>query len=116
MRAVSTGTRPNGKMPTPPRRRALIMNKRFIRSIAAATVALCTSLTFVAAQTFNLNDTMPFDAAVRTATLSNGLKYFVRQNSRPAKRVSLRLAVKAGSLFEADDRQGAPPPDGHMGV
>ena len=45
-------------------------------------------------------------AAVRTAKLPNGLTYFVRQNSRPAKRVSLRLAVKAGSLFEADDQQG----------
>src|SRR3954447_16539801 len=93
-------------MPTPRRRRALIMNKRLVRSVAAATVALCIALTFVAAQTLNLNDTLPFDAAVRTATLPNGLKYFVRQNSRPAKRVSLRLAVKAGSLFEADDQRG----------
>jgi zinc protease len=49
---------------------------------------------------------MPFDAAVRTATLPNGLKYFVRQNARPAKRVSLRLAVKAGSLYESDDQLG----------
>ena len=39
-------------------------------------------------------------------TLPNGLKTFVRQNARPAKRVSLRLAVKAGSLDEADDQQG----------
>ena len=54
----------------------------------------------------NLSDTLPFDAAVRTATLPNGLTYFIRQNARPAKRVSLRLAVKAGSLFEADDQQG----------
>jgi len=37
---------------------------------------------------------------------ANGLKYFVRQNDRPAKRVSLRLGVKAGSLNEADDQQG----------
>src|SRR5437899_1727015 len=49
---------------------------------------------------------IPFDKAVRTATLPNGLKYFVRQNGRPAKRVSLRLAVKAGSLNEADDQLG----------
>src|SRR5262249_23730607 len=56
--------------------------------------------------TFNLQDVIPFDAVVRTATLPNGLKYFVRQNGRPAKRVSLRLAVKAGSLNEADDQQG----------
>jgi zinc protease len=58
------------------------------------------------AQTVDLQQTIPFDAAVRTATLPNGLKYFVRQNSRPARRLSLRLAVKAGSLFEADDQQG----------
>src|SRR5262245_55924754 len=52
------------------------------------------------------NDVIPFDAATHTATLPNGLKYFVRQNGRPEKRVSLRLAVKSGSLEEADDQQG----------
>src|SRR4051812_34843990 len=69
----------------------------------------CATLLAVAglvAQTVDLQQTIPFDTAVRTATLPNGLKYFVRQNSRPAKRLSLRLAVKAGSLFEADDQQG----------
>jgi zinc protease len=34
------------------------------------------------------------------------LKYYVRKNSRPANRVLLRLAVKTGSLDEADDQQG----------
>lgn len=51
-------------------------------------------------------DTIPFDAAVRTGTLPNGLKYYVRKNTRPANRVLLRLAVKTGSLDEADDQQG----------
>ena len=51
-------------------------------------------------------DTIPFDPAVRTGTLPNGLKYYVRKNSRPANRVLLRLAVKTGSLDEADDQQG----------
>jgi zinc protease len=51
-------------------------------------------------------DTIPFDAAVRTGTLPNGLKYFIRKNARPANRVLLRLAVKTGSLDEADDQQG----------
>ena len=59
-----------------------------------------------AAPAYNPQDEIPFDKAVRTATLPNGLRYFVRQNSRPATRVSLRLAVKAGSLNEADDQQG----------
>src|SRR5918993_271284 len=51
-------------------------------------------------------DVIPFDAAVRTGTLPNGLKYYVRKNTRPANRVLLRLAVKTGSLDEADDQQG----------
>jgi zinc protease len=54
----------------------------------------------------NLQDTMPFDAAVRTGTLPNGLKFYIRQNRKPADRVSLRLAVKAGSINEADDQLG----------
>ena len=57
-------------------------------------------------QSLNLQETMPFDAAVHTGTLPNGTQFYVRQNSRPANRVSLRLAVKAGSINEADDQQG----------
>src|SRR4249920_2159525 len=49
---------------------------------------------------------LPLDATIRTGTLPNGLKYFIRRNGRPEKRVSLRLAVKTGSLEEADDQQG----------
>ena len=78
------------------------MKKRAFVGTCAALAAAAS----LAAQAPNLQATIPFDTAVRTATLPNGLKYFVRQNSRPAKRLSLRLAVKAGSLFEADDQQG----------
>src|SRR5262249_18486873 len=53
-----------------------------------------------------LQDKIPFDAAVKTGTLPNGLKYYIRKNARPANRVLLRLAVNAGSLDEADDQQG----------
>src|SRR5580704_10947286 len=49
---------------------------------------------------------IPFDAAVHRGTLPNGLQFFIRQNERPAKRVLLRLVVKAGSLDETDDQQG----------
>ncbi len=59
-----------------------------------------------AARTFGAQDVIPFDAAVKKATLPNGLTYYIRQNARPAKRVLLRLAVKTGSLDEADDQQG----------
>jgi zinc protease len=53
-----------------------------------------------------LQEKIPLDPAVQTGTLPNGLMYYVRRNARPANRVSLRLAVKAGSLDEADDQQG----------
>jgi len=59
-----------------------------------------------AAQGVSLQDTLPFDAAVRTGTLPNGMRFFIRQNPRPAMRLSLRLAVKAGSVNETDDQQG----------
>jgi zinc protease len=49
---------------------------------------------------------IPFDAAVTTGTLPNGMRYYIRKNSRPENRVELQLAVKAGSVDEADDQQG----------
>src|SRR5262245_43711290 len=59
-----------------------------------------------AARTFNPQEAIPFDGAVVRGSLPNGLQFFIRQNSRPAKRVLLRLAVKAGSLEENEDQQG----------
>mgnify|MGYP006195909031 CR=1 FL=1 len=43
---------------------------------------------------------------MRTGTLPNGLRWFARRNARPASRAALRLAVKAGSIDEADDQRG----------
>jgi zinc protease len=68
-----------------------------------ALILLCSPVT-TAAQ--SPDDTLPIDPAVRTGTLKNGFTYYVRHNGRPEKRVLLRLAVKAGSLDEADDQQG----------
>ena len=59
-----------------------------------------------APQQFAPSDRLPFDPAVTTGTLPNGLKYYIRRNGRPEKRVMLQLAVKAGSVDEADDQQG----------
>src|SRR5215468_8234753 len=56
--------------------------------------------------TFAPSTVLPLDPAIRTGTLSNGLKLYIRKNARPEKRVSLRLAVKAGSLEESDDQLG----------
>src|SRR6266545_6765406 len=76
-----------------------------LKGSALVTLVVTAALVPLAARQA-LNETIPFDAAVRTGTLPNGLKYFIRKNARPANRVALRLAVKTGSLDEADDQQG----------
>jgi zinc protease len=53
-----------------------------------------------------LDEALPFDAAVRMGHLPNGLTYYIRRNGRPENRVSLRLAVKAGSVLEEEDQRG----------
>ncbi len=53
-----------------------------------------------------LDRTLPIDPAVRTGRLPNGLRYFLRQNSRPEKRVAMRLAVNAGAIQEDPDQRG----------
>src|SRR5215813_3951301 len=87
-----------------------MMTKRLSSPLGALIAVVAGAVALVAqtttSQTFNLQDVLPLDKAIRTATLPNGLKFYVRQNSRPAARVSLRLAVKAGSINEADDQQG----------
>ncbi len=49
---------------------------------------------------------LPIDPAVKTGRLPNGLRYFIRQNARPAKRVAMRLAVNAGAIQEQPDQRG----------
>ncbi|MEO5741522.1 MAG: pitrilysin family protein, partial [Vicinamibacterales bacterium] len=53
-----------------------------------------------------LTRTLPIDPAVKTGRLPNGLRYFIRQNARPANRVSMRLAVNAGAVQEDPDQRG----------
>jgi zinc protease len=52
------------------------------------------------------SDLIPLDSAVRTGTLPNGLRYYIRRNSRPEKRLELRLVINAGAVQEDDDQRG----------
>ncbi len=54
----------------------------------------------------DLNAPIPFDAKVKTGTLPNGIKYYIRKNAKPEKRVELRLAIQAGSINEDPDQLG----------
>ncbi len=49
---------------------------------------------------------LPLDPSVRYGVLDNGLTYYVRANTEPAKRADLWLAVNAGSVLEDDDQRG----------
>ncbi len=54
----------------------------------------------------SLREPLTFDPDVARGTFANGISYYVRHNKKPAGRVELRLAVRAGSVLEADDQQG----------
>lgn len=59
-----------------------------------------------AAAQVKLTDPLPIAPEIKIGKLSNGLTYYIRKNSRPEKKVELRLVVKAGSILEDDDQQG----------
>ncbi|HEX8482707.1 MAG TPA: insulinase family protein [Allosphingosinicella sp.] len=46
------------------------------------------------------------DSAVRTGVLANGLRYSIMRNGSPAKAVSIRLAIRAGSYDEEEGELG----------
>ncbi|MEI8134068.1 MAG: insulinase family protein [bacterium] len=70
--------------------------------LAAILLTMC--LSSLHAQ--ELSDVLPIDPAVRTGTLPNGLRYYIRKNHKPENRAEFRLAVKTGSVMEDDDQQG----------
>lgn len=60
----------------------------------------------VVRDSFALNAVLPVDPAVRVGTLPNGIRYYVRRNSKPEQRAELRLVVNAGSILEDEDQRG----------
>ena len=58
------------------------------------------------AQNLNSNDPLPQDPQVITGELKNGLKYYIRQNLKPEKRVEFRLVINAGSILEDENQRG----------
>src|SRR5687767_12109848 len=54
----------------------------------------------------NLSDPLPLDPRVKIGKLRNGLTYYIQKNTRPEKKVELRLAVNTGSIMEEDDQRG----------
>jgi zinc protease len=53
-----------------------------------------------------LSDPIPVSPDIKKGKLPNGLTYYIRRNSKPEKKVELRLVINAGSILENDDQQG----------
>ncbi len=81
------------------------MTLRTIRLASAVTLLGC-SLLLQAAELPAPGDTLPVAPHVKVGKLPNGLTYYIQKNSRPEKRLELRLVVKAGSILEDEDQQG----------
>ncbi len=52
------------------------------------------------------SDALPITPDVKIGKLSNGLTYYIQNNGKPADKVELRLALKAGSIVETEDQVG----------
>lgn len=80
------------------------MISSFLRRIGLA--LLLVILMPVAQATGDLSQVLPIGPQVLVGQLDNGLTYYIQKNSRPEKRLELRLAVKAGSILEDEDQLG----------
>ncbi|MEO5820095.1 MAG: insulinase family protein [Vicinamibacteraceae bacterium] len=58
------------------------------------------------AETAPLTIPVPVDPRITVGTLPNGLRYYIRHNTKPEGRAELRLVVNAGSVLEDDDQRG----------
>ena len=81
-------------------------SRLILRRIAAAYAIVLCVLVAAPASAQSLSSKLTIDPAIHVGKLPNGITYYIRHNDQPAKRVSLRLAVKAGSIDEADDQRG----------
>src|SRR4051812_18535209 len=81
-----------------------MMRKSVVFTLALASAALSAQATPDTG--IKLTQKLPTDPKVKVATLPNGLRYYIRQNSRPEKRAELRLVVNAGSILESEDQRG----------
>ena len=76
--------------------------------LAAALVAVSLLSVGCASTSKKIKNGTPlvWDSANKTGQLSNGMSYYVRKNSEPQNRITLRLVVKAGSCMEDEDQKG----------
>lgn len=79
-----------------------------MRSFLNCLTLLCGMFVFVpdSFSQFVLANKITADPDVKMGKLPNGLTYYIRKNTRPEKKVQLRLVVNAGSVLEQPDQLG----------
>jgi zinc protease len=60
----------------------------------------------IQAEKIALDQKPPVDPNITVGKLANGLRYYIRENTKPENRAELRLVVNAGSILEDEDQQG----------
>ena len=82
------------------------MKTTIMKSLAMTCMIFIALTLFGQQSSVDLTTKLTVDPNVKIGKLDNGLVYYIRQNSKPEKRVELRLVVNAGSILENDDQQG----------
>ncbi|MES1167835.1 MAG: insulinase family protein, partial [Oleiharenicola lentus] len=77
-----------------------------LRSALLAFVLFVTPLATWAADFAHQSSDLPADPAITWGKLDNGLRYALLRNPEPRGRVSARLAIKVGSLYENENQLG----------
>lgn len=54
----------------------------------------------------DLDEPIAVDPTLRSDTLANGLRYYIRENASVDRRIEVRLVVNAGSVLEEEDQRG----------
>ena len=80
------------------------MFSQFVRYACLACALLFTP--FTGAAPLKLDAPIPVGPQVKVGKLPNGLTYYIQKNTRPERKLELRLVVKAGSILEDEDQQG----------
>ncbi|MET1112665.1 MAG: insulinase family protein [Allosphingosinicella sp.] len=76
------------------------------RGLAAAAALLLAGAPARAIDPLPANAAATGDPAIRSGTLSNGLRYAIMRNNTPARALSIRLAIRAGSYDEGGSEEG----------
>ncbi|HEY2722691.1 MAG TPA: insulinase family protein, partial [Chitinophagaceae bacterium] len=79
--------------------------KIFIKSLFSLGFLLCI-FSINSYSQFSLTQPIPVDPNVKVGKLPNGLTYYIEKNSKPEKKMELRLVVNAGSVLEDPDQLG----------